>query len=309
MRGLIEGLLQCNDEKLTIEEMFKDGCWNWKKLSFVFLSTIKEKINAIPIPLFGESKDFIRWKYAPNGEFSMASAYKLAKLEEGQIPEFSGKWIWKLDTVPKIVPFLWLCHHKSVPVRETIAARGVECDITCPVSKNAVETLSHALRESPFALDFWRKIKTPVTLQASFQLELLDWLKIYCLFDPNIMVNGCPWRIQFPFAVWHLWKHRNRVVFENTTLNMSLHTYCINQFVEYFFYIGEASKEKHYTAVQIRWKKPREGWAKLNIDGASLGNPGRAGSGGILRDHRWMWIKGFARRIGYATSLLAKSWA
>jgi len=43
MRGLIEGLLQCNDEKLTIEEMSKDGCWNWKKLSFMFLSTIKEK--------------------------------------------------------------------------------------------------------------------------------------------------------------------------------------------------------------------------------------------------------------------------
>ncbi|KAL0008067.1 hypothetical protein SO802_009569 [Lithocarpus litseifolius] len=145
-----------------------------------------------------------------------------------------------------------------------------------------------------------------MTLQASFQVELLDWLKSNCLCDPNIMVYGCPWRIQFPFAVWYLWKHRNRVVFKNTTLNMSLHTYCITQSIEYFYCVGEASKDKHYTVAQVRWKKPREGWAKLNTDGASLGNPGRAGGGGVIRDHRGMWMKGFARKIGHATSLLAK---
>uniref|UniRef100_A0A7N2M2Q9 Uncharacterized protein n=1 Tax=Quercus lobata TaxID=97700 RepID=A0A7N2M2Q9_QUELO len=181
--------------------MFKDGCWNWEKLSFVVPSTIKEKINEIPIPLFGESKDFISWKYTLNGEFSTTSAYKLAKPDECQIPEFLGGWIWKLDTAPKMRHFLWLCHHRSVSVRETIAAKGVECDMICLVCKNAEEPLSHALRECPFTLESWRNIKTPMTLQASFQLELLDWLKSNCLCDPNIMVNGCPWRIQFPFVV------------------------------------------------------------------------------------------------------------
>lgn len=82
MREFIEGPLQYKEDKLTIKEMFKDGCWHWEKLSFVVPNTIKEKINASPIPLFGESKDFISWKYTPNGEFSMASAYKLAKLDE-----------------------------------------------------------------------------------------------------------------------------------------------------------------------------------------------------------------------------------
>lgn len=36
--------------------------------------------------------------------------------------------------------------------------------------------------------------------------------------------------------------------------------------------------------VQIRWEKPQPGWIQLNTDGSALGNPGRAGGGGILRD-------------------------
>ncbi|KAL0005254.1 hypothetical protein SO802_012815 [Lithocarpus litseifolius] len=30
--------------------------------------------------------------------------------------------------------------------------------------------------------------------------------------------------------------------------------------------------------VRIRWEKPQAGWARLNNDGAALGNPGRAGT-------------------------------
>lgn len=32
-------------------------------------------------------------------------------------------------------------------------------------------------------------------------------------------------------------------------------------------------------AIPIRWSKPSMGWLKLNIDGASLSNPRRAGGG------------------------------
>ena len=35
----------------------------------------------------------------------------------------------------------------------------------------------------------------------------------------------------------------------------------------------------------IGWKYPAEDWIKLNVDGCSKGNPGRAGVGGVIRDH------------------------
>lgn len=35
---------------------------------------------------------------------------------------------------------------------------------------------------------------------------------------------------------------------------------------------------------QIGWRVPSAGWYKLNMDGASRGNPGLAAAGGALRD-------------------------
>ena len=48
----------------------------------------------------------------------------------------------------------------------------------------------------------------------------------------------------------------------------------------------------------MRWEKPPSNWFKLNIDGASCGNPGRAGGGGVIRDCASEWVRGFARSIG-----------
>ena len=59
----------------------------------------------------------------------------------------------------------------------------------------------------------------------------------------------------------------------------------------------------------MKWFKPLVGWFKLNSDGASCGNPGKAGGGGLIRDCNELWIKGFARSIGFATSITAEFWA
>ena len=40
----------------------------------------------------------------------------------------------------------------------------------------------------------------------------------------------------------------------------------------------------------------------LNNDGSTLGNPGIAGAGGILRDHLVQWISGFSLQVGLATN-------
>uniref|UniRef100_A0A2N9IH06 RNase H type-1 domain-containing protein n=1 Tax=Fagus sylvatica TaxID=28930 RepID=A0A2N9IH06_FAGSY len=47
-------------------------------------------------------------------------------------------------------------------------------------------------------------------------------------------------------------------------------------------------------------------WFKLNTDGSSLGNPGLAGGGGVIRNHVGDWVGGFSRVIGVTTSVQAE---
>ena len=47
----------------------------------------------------------------------------------------------------------------------------------------------------------------------------------------------------------------------------------------------------------------------MNSDGASLGNPGKAGGGGLIRDSQGNWVKGYMRNIGVATNIIAEFWA
>ncbi|KAK7291983.1 hypothetical protein RIF29_07579 [Crotalaria pallida] len=58
----------------------------------------------------------------------------------------------------------------------------------------------------------------------------------------------------------------------------------------------------------IHWRKPPEGWFKMNTDGTSRGNPGLAGCGGLIRDGEGRWIIGYARRIGVTTAYKAELW-
>uniref|UniRef100_A0A7N2KYF6 RNase H type-1 domain-containing protein n=1 Tax=Quercus lobata TaxID=97700 RepID=A0A7N2KYF6_QUELO len=56
----------------------------------------------------------------------------------------------------------------------------------------------------------------------------------------------------------------------------------------------------------LRSGLPDLNWFKLNIDGSSIGNPGKAGGGGIIRNQHGNRVRGFARSIGIASSVVAE---
>lgn len=76
------------------------------------------------------------WKYTLDGEFLTKSSYLLSLQGENSSSVFKRSWIWKLDILPKITTFLWLCLHNSIPVREVLASSGIMCDKICPLCKS-----------------------------------------------------------------------------------------------------------------------------------------------------------------------------
>ncbi|KAK7841610.1 hypothetical protein CFP56_015169 [Quercus suber] len=126
---------------------------------------IKDSIRATPIQIFNPGEDSIIWSESKDGEFSTNSAYHLANPKQPSDNSFQGSWIWKIDMLPKIVHFMWLCHHNSILVRGVLASKGINCS-----AHNAPyeETIIHTLRDCNFAHMFWDKIRVPPILKYTF---------------------------------------------------------------------------------------------------------------------------------------------
>ena len=238
--------------------MRQGGEWQWNAISFDLLLCIKGRILATPIQLYGVKEDSMNWKASKDGEFIVASTYTLARPEEERSDGFKGSWIWKINSLPRICHFIWLCHHNSVPVMEVIASRGIECEAVCPLYNSDAETIIHMLRDCPFVVAFWRKIGVPFDLKPTFSLDILKWLETNCVCNLLIKVKGCPWKTVFTFAVWSLWKHRNKVVFENTTLNPKLYDSCLKQAIKYVYCVVKSFRTIHVRYSHVKWNRPME---------------------------------------------------
>ncbi|KAK4384645.1 putative ribonuclease H protein [Sesamum angolense] len=56
----------------------------------------------------------------------------------------------------------------------------------------------------------------------------------------------------------------------------------------------------------VEWTKPEVGWIKINTDGASKGNPGVAGEGGIPRNEEGAVIFAFYEKLGESDNTFAE---
>ena len=84
---------------------------------------------------------------------------------------------------------------------------------------------------------------------------------------------------------------------------------CIKESAK-FFAIGAKDRcNKMKKVIRVAWEKPPLGWMKLNNDESALGNPSKAGGGGLIREHQGNWVRGFTRAHGNTSSSIAELWA
>lgn len=131
-----------------------NGNWTWKSLSFVLPQPFLDAINAIPINTSSTNEDLIAWAPSKDGNFSLNSAYVLAKglnVLNPPLPPpphtYATSWIWKLKAPQKIIIFLWLFSYNSILVREMLGSSSFTIDQSCPLCNNHPESVVHLLRE------------------------------------------------------------------------------------------------------------------------------------------------------------------
>ncbi|KAL0455230.1 UNVERIFIED_CONTAM: hypothetical protein Slati_0862200 [Sesamum latifolium] len=69
------------------------------------------------------------------------------------------------------------------------------------------------------------------------------------------------------------------------------------------------SNEKLVRPKQVMWSFPPQGWCKLNCNGASRGNRGKSGAGGLIRDHGGKVMVAFYEFLGLNRSIYAELFA
>ena len=113
-----------------------------------------------------------------------------------------------------------------------------------------------------------------------------------------------PWGTIFASTIWNLWKTRNNRHFNNIDMDHIHVATCTLKFADdihnAFDTLVETSTRNQDL---IKWFFPRAGTVKINSDGSTFGNHRWAAYGGLARDDRGRWIKGFCGRIGYGTLL------
>lgn len=119
-------------------------------------------------------------------------------------------------------------------MKDILSSRGIIEEDTCPLCKRMPETIGHLLKDCIYARDFWYKMNAPPLVIPSLQAidDVNDWLQVNCL-SKAMHQSSILWRYVFPFATWELWKHRNKVAFENSPLNINLHRPCLSNTMEF----------------------------------------------------------------------------
>lgn len=161
----------------------------------------------------------------------------------------------------------------------------------------------------------------------SIQNTITNWPSNY---SENQQVNNI-WKALPGFITWTIWKERNRRIFQNEyrntehsriTLTQNIcqlilikckadptiqasveHQRILNAFNLY----NEQCQDSHTVQENIStapkgWTQPPEGFMKLNFDGASRGNPGPTGIGGIIRNQAGKIIHIYSKALGEGTN-------
>ena len=313
LRDLSMGPIPPEIEGATVGEMWEDNeGWKWDLFAHLLPPLILKNIAALKLTTNPELGDLRYWKGSTHGGFSIKHAMKIMR-EDQAIPSHP-KWdiIWRLPVQQRIRVFLWLLLHERLLCNTNRVMRHLAVDPRCArCTLQQDESLLHVFRDCTAARQLWAQIGGPARSASFFSGSLQSWL-LHNLnpVDPNLSEK---WVICFALTLWWNWRWRNSYVFGrpndipvdtgaflNTQITSTWHA---------FFHkplLASSSQNGGTREIFIRWLAPPGPWIILNTDGASKNPHQLAGGGGLLRDSRGMFIRGFSASFGSCSAYKAE---
>lgn len=140
-KNFIYGPLFKGEEDLSVGDVASATWWDWKRISMILPPKVYLEIQAMPRACVANEEDRLIWVASSNGNFNLNSAYLLVVQSENSVAAFNRKWIWKLNTLPRVQSFIWMCYHRSIATRECLASKGIQVSTSCLLCKHLLPSL------------------------------------------------------------------------------------------------------------------------------------------------------------------------
>ena len=298
-----------------VEEMWIVGQgWHWDKFANLLPSSALMHIAGRKLIEDPNVADLRYWRGSKNGGFSIKYALTLMREDGGATPDPKWNFIWSTPVQQRIRTFMWLVLHNRLLCNANRVKRKLSEDprcLRCPAQDE--ETILHLLRDCPIARVVWRNVGGATQDPSFWMGSLEDWM--VCNLQAQGRHFSDTWPTCFAVVVWWLWRWRNLVVFgRQQDIPVDTGSFLQNRFTEAwqaFYGEGNSSlqsllQHQGRQEVYIRWQAPPIGWFTINTDGAAKGSPGPSGGGGVLRDNRGMFLRGFAANFGMGSAFKAE---
>ena len=213
--------------------------------------------------------------------------------------------------------------HNGLSTAENVNKMGISvrnCCYCCPSYSNTCESSHHLFFESEAANYIWNHF---------FNMFGIDRDKFNAwnfFVTRNNSMSFMFIRSVAYSVMWELWFFRNKTKFTQVKTNLGYlfvklkiwvkdlcsllyGKSCYNNYEKNFMSaLGiKYLTSKSLTCLVICWSPPAMPYAKLNVDGASKGNPGHSGGGGVIRSSTGKILFAFHNYYGINTSLFAET--
>jgi exonuclease III len=263
--------------------------WNTPLISEIFTAEEAELICGMAVsPRTGE--DRLIWRCTKNGEFTVRSAYHLAKdkfeVDKGSCSNRDSnrllwKAIWQIEAPRATKIFIWKACSGILPTKEKLHKRKITSDPLCPICNLAIENTVHALWSCPSAQDVWADCSKRIqksSCEAVDFMGIMEWLLDTCSVEEVQMA------ILVARQIWH---RRNAVVFGGVFSSPKALLRVAQDQHKIFTMVAKPHGRQVVGPSKMSatpWQKPPEGIIKVNWDAAVDGGRKMIGMGAIVRD-------------------------
>jgi len=270
-------------------------------------------------PVAKHLKDVRGWG-SKSGHYSVAEGYRSIKALP-HVPRNPAIWkfIWSSKSIPKVDHFAWTLAHKSALTAEVLRRKGWEGPSRCPLCYAAEESSPHLFLACPFAAEVWELVSQPWNCPLQFEDVPSLFSQWHLSSLAGMQAKGplaFAWTNLPKFTFWKLWIERNNRIFRGVCSApiqvaaqvKALLGDCVRSHSPFCIQTPLSQDEEGWLNSlnpgitldyspriqalekwEIRKEEPEfELWCKnlgrnlLFFDGASKGNPGNAGGGGVL---------------------------